>query len=226
MAYSKVKEAAETENLPAVEKGCENLARNIEIARMTGTPVVVAINRFTSDTDKEVELVRKKALEAGAVGAAPTECWAKGGEGALELADEVLKALKTPKKPQYLYEDDTPTREKIELFATKVFLADGTEYTPEAEARLKLFEKLDFRADGHQLTVNMAKTHLSLAHDLNMLGVPRHYKLPIRDLRASVGAGFYYPLCGVFPTMPGLPTKPAFLRVDVDTETGKIKGLF
>jgi formate--tetrahydrofolate ligase len=226
MAYSRVKEAAETENLPAVEKGCENLARNIEIARMTGVPVVVSINRFTSDTDKEVELVRKKALEAGAAGAAPCECWAKGGEGAMELADEVLKALKTPKKPHYLYEDDTPIREKIELFATKVFLADGTEYTPEAQSRLKLFEKLDFRADGHPLTVNMAKTHLSLAHDLNMLGVPRHYKLPIRDLRASVGAGFYYPLCGVFPTMPGLPTKPAFLPVDVDLKTGKIKGLF
>ena len=226
MAYAKVKEQAETENLPAIEKGCENLARNIEIARMTGVPVVVAINRFTSDTDKEVELVRKKALEAGAAGAAPTECWAKGGGGSIELADEVLKALKTPKKPQYLYEDETPPREKIELFATKVFLADGTEYTPEAEARLKLFEKLDLRADGKRLTVNMAKTHLSLAHDLNMLGVPRHYKLPIRDVRASVGAGFYYPLCGVFPTMPGLPTKPAFLPVDVDTKTGKIKGLF
>jgi formate--tetrahydrofolate ligase len=226
MAYSRVKEAAETENLPAVEKGCANLARNIEIARMTGTPVVVAINRFTSDTDKEVELVRKKALEAGAVGAAPIECWAKGGEGGLELADEVLKALKTPKKPHSLYEDETPIREKIELFATKIFNADGTEYTPEAQRRLKLFEQLDFRADGKRLTVNMAKTHLSLAHDLNMLGVPKNYKLPIRDIRASVGAGFYYPLCGVFPTMPGLPTKPAFLPVDVDLKTGKIKGLF
>ena len=226
MAYSKVKEAAETENLSAVEKGCENLARNIEIARMTGVPVVVAINRFTSDTDKEVELVRKKALDAGAVGAAPCENWAKGGAGAIELADEVLKALKTPKKPQSLYEDETPVREKIELFATKIFGADGTEYTPEAQRRLRLFEDLDFRADGKRLTINMAKTHLSLAHDLNMLGVPRNYKLPIRDVRASVGAGFYYPLCGVFPTMPGLPTKPAFLPVDIDPETGRIKGLF
>jgi formate--tetrahydrofolate ligase len=226
MAYSQVKEAAETENLSAVEKGCENLARNIEIARMTGVPVVVAINRFTSDTDKEVELVRKKALDAGAVGAAPCENWAKGGEGAMELADEVLEALKTPKKPQLLYEDDTPVREKIELFATKIFGADGTEWSPEAQTRLNLFEQIDFRADGKRLTVNMAKTHLSLAHDLNMLGVPRNYKLPIRDIRASVGAGFYYPLCGVFPTMPGLPTKPAFLPVDVDLKTGKIKGLF
>jgi len=225
MAYSKVKEAAEAENLPAVEKGCENLARNIEIARMTGVPVVVAINRFTSDTDKEIELVRKKALDAGAVGAAPNECWAKGGEGARKVADEVLKALKTPKKPQFLYEDETPIREKIEIFATKVFLADGTAYEAEAQRKLRLFEQLDFRADGKPLTVNMAKTHLSLAHDLNMLGVPRNYKLPIRDIRASVGAGFYYPLCGVFPTMPGLPTKPAFLPVDVDTKTGKIKGL-
>jgi formyltetrahydrofolate synthetase len=144
----------------------------------------------------------------------------------MELADEVLKALKTPKKPQSLYEDETPIKEKIELFATKIFNADGTEYTPEAQRRLRLFEDLDFRADGKRLTVNMAKTHLSLAHDLNMLGVPKNYKLPIRDVRASVGAGFYYPLCGVFPTMPGLPTKPAFLPVDVDLKTGKIKGLF
>ena len=226
MAYSKVKEAAERENMPALEKGCENLARNIEIARMTGVPVVVAINRFTSDTDKEVALVRKKALDAGAVGVGVSECWAKGGEGALDLADEVLKALKTPKKPQLLYEDETPLREKIELYATKIFGADGTEYTPEAQRKLKMFEKLDLRANGKRLTVNMAKTHLSLSHDRNMLGVPRNYKLPIRDIRASVGAGFYYPLCGVFPTMPGLPTKPAFLPVDVDPETGKIKGLF
>jgi len=225
MAYSRVKQAAETENLPALEKGCENLARNIEIARMTGVPVVVAVNRFTSDTDKEVELVRRKALEAGAVGAACSEAWAKGGGGTMELADEVLKALKSRKKPQPLYDDDAPLREKIELYATKIFLADGTVYEAEAQRKLRLFEELDFRADGKRLTVNMAKTHLSLAHDLNMLGVPRHYKLPIRDIRASVGAGFYYPLCGSFQTMPGMPSKPAFLAVDVDTETGKIKGL-
>lgn len=225
-AYSKVREAAETENLPAVEKGCENLARNIEIARMTGTPVVVAINRFTSDTDKEVELVRKLALDAGAVGAAPCENWAQGGAGAMELVDEIFKALEVPKKPQPLYEDETPLREKLELYATKIFGADGIEYEAEAQRKLKLFEELDFRADGKRLTVNVAKTHLSLAHDLNMLGVPRNFKLPIRDIRASVGAGFYYPLCGVFPTMPGLPTKPAFLPVDVDPETGKIVGLF
>ena len=225
MAYSRVKQAAETENLPALEKGCENLARNIEIARMTGVPVVVAVNRFTSDTDKEVELVRRKALEAGAVGAACSEAWAKGGEGTMDLADEVLKALKIQKKPQPLYDDDAPLRDKIELYATKIFLADGTVYEAEAQRKLRLFEELDFRADGKRLTVNMAKTHLSLAHDLNMLGVPRHYKLPIRDIRASVGAGFYYPLCGSFQTMPGMPSKPAFLAVDVDTETGKIKGL-
>jgi len=226
MAYAKVKEMAETENLPAIEKGCENLARNIEIARMTGTPVVVAINRFTSDTDKEVELVRKMALDAGALEAGPCENWTYGGEGAMDLADLVLKALETPKKPQPLYEDETLTEEKLELYATKIFGADGTVYEAEARRKLKLFDELDLRAEGRRLTFNVAKTHLSLAHDLNMLGVPRNYKLPIRDIRASVGAGFYYPLCGVFPTMPGLPTKPAFLPVDVDTETGKIVGLF
>jgi len=227
MSYARVREVAEKENIPAVEKGCENLARNIEIARMTGVPVVVAINRFTTDTDKEVKAVQRKALDAGAEAAVPNECWAKGGEGALDLADAVMKVIKEkPSKRRVLYDDDTPLREKIEIFATKVFGAEGTVYEAEGLRKLKLFENIDFRADGKRLTVNMAKTHLSLAHDPNMLGVPRGYKLPIRDIRASVGAGFYYPLCGVFPTMPGLPSKPAFIPVDVDLKTGKIKGLF
>ena len=222
MPYAKVKEAAETENLPAVEKGCENLARNIEICKMYGVPVVVAINRFTTDTDKEVELVRKKALEAGADGVAAHECWAKGGEGALDLADEVLKAVEKPHKLKFLFPDDAPIKEKIETIATKVFGADGVDFTPDAQNKLKLYEDLGFR----WMTVNMAKTHLSLSHDPLWKGVPKNYKLPVRDIRASVGAGFFYPLCGAMSTMPGLPTRPAFVDVDVDLETGKIKGLF
>ena len=220
--YSKVKEAAETENLPAVEKGCDNLARNIEIVKMYGVPVVVAVNRFTADTDKELELVRRKALEAGADGAAICECWAKGGEGALALADEVAKAVEKPHEMKFLFPDDIPIKDKIGAIATKVFGADGVDYSAEAEKRIKLYTNLGFS----WMTVNMAKTHLSLSHDPNWVGVPKNYSLPVRDIRASVGAGFFYPLCGTFPTMPGLPSRPAFVDVDVDPETGLTKGLF
>lgn len=222
MPYSSVKQAAETENLPAIEKGCANLARNIEIVKMYGVPVVVAVNRFTADTDKELELVRRKALEAGADGAAICEGWAKGGEGALELADEVVKAVEKPHQMKFLFPDDAPIKEKIETIATKVFGADGVDYSADAERRIKLYTDLGFT----WMTVNMAKTHLSLSHDPNWVGVPKNYRLPIRDIRASVGAGFFYPLCGVFPTMPGLPSRPAFVDVDVDLETGLTKGLF
>jgi len=222
MPYAAVKKAAETENLPALEKGCANLARNIEIVKTYGVPAVVAINRFTSDTDKEIELVRKKALEAGADGAAPHECWAKGGEGALALADEVLKAVEKPHKMKFLFPDDISIKDKIETIATKIFNADGVDFAPEAQNKLKLYTDLGFS----WMTVNMAKTHLSLSHDPNWLGVPKNYKVPVRDIRASVGAGFFYPLCGAMMTMPGLPTRPAFVDVDVDLETGKVKGLF
>ncbi len=222
MAYSKVKEAAETENLPAVEKGCENLARNIEIVKMYGVPVVVAVNKFTADTDKELELVRRKALEVGADGAAIVDCWAKGGEGALGLADEVVKAVEKPHEMKFLFPDDASIAEKIGAIATRVFGADGVDYSAEAERRLKLYTDLGFG----WMTVNMAKTHLSLSHDPNWVGVPKNYRLPVRDIRASVGAGFFYPLCGTFPTMPGLPSRPAFVDVDVDLETGLTTGLF
>ena len=223
MKYSKIKEAAETENLPALEKGCRtNLAKNIEIVKLFGVPVVVAINRFTSDTEKELELVKKMALELGADGAAVVECWAKGGEGALELAEEVLKAVEKPHEFKPLFDDDTPVREKIHILATKVHGADGVEYDPEADRKLKMFERIGFSP----MTINIAKTHLSISHDPNWLGAPKGYKLPIRDIRASVGAGFYYPICGTMQTMPGLPSRPAFVDVDVDLETGLTKGLF
>ena len=222
MPLSKVKEAIETENLPAVEKGCENLARNIQIVKMYGLPAVVAINRFTSDTDKEIELVRKKALEAGADGVAVSEAWAKGGDGTLDLAREVIKAVEKPHEMKFLFPDDIPIKEKIETIATKVYLANGVEYSPEANRKIKLYTDLGFT----KMTINVAKTHLSLSHNPDWKGVPRDYKLPVRDIRASVGAGFFYPICGAMQTMPGLPSRPAFVDVDIDPETGKTKGLF
>jgi len=222
MSLSAVKEAIETENLPAVERGCENLARNIQIVKMYGLPAVVAINRFSSDTEREIEMVKKKALEAGADGVAVSEAWAKGGNGALDLAKEIIKAAEKPHKMKFLFPDDISIKEKIETIARKVYLADGVEYSPEANRKIKLYTDLGFS----KMTVNVAKTHLSLSHDPNWKGVPRNYKLPVRDIRASVGAGFFYPICGNMQTMPGLPSRPAFMDVDIDPETGKTKGLF
>jgi formate--tetrahydrofolate ligase len=220
--YSSVKEAAETENLPALEKGCANLAHNINIVKQSGVPAVVVVNKFTSDTDAEVALVREKAMEAGASGVALSEGWAKGGEGALEVADVVLEALETPSEMKFLYPEDTPIKDKIEAIATQVFGADGVDYEPLANRRIRLYTELGF----NKLSINVAKTHLSLSHNPSLKGAPKGFRLPVRDIRASVGAGFLYPICGSMMTMPGLGSRPAFVDVDIDPETGKTVGLF
>lgn len=220
--YSRVKEEAEMENLPALEKGCENLKRNIEIVKEHGVKAIVAINKFPTDTDKEIELVRQKSWEFGADGVAVSDVWAKGGEGGMELADAVLQALEKPSEMKFTFPDEMQVADKIRAVATKVHGAEDVEFSPAVWRKIKLFEELGFG----WMTVNMAKTHLSLSHDPNWLGVPSGYKLPVRDIRASVGAGFFYPICGTMMTMPGLPSRPAFEDVDVDVETGRIKGLF
>jgi len=209
------------ENMKALEKGCENLAKHIENVHIHGVPAVVAINRFTLDTDKEIEFVRKKALEAGAEDAAPVDCWAKGGEGAIQLAEAVVAAVDKPHQMRFLYPDDASIKEKIETIATKIYGADGVDYAPLAEKKIKLYTELGY----NKMPINMAKTHLSLSHDPNLKCVPRHYRIPIRDIRASVGAGFLYPLLGAMSTMPGLPSVPAATKVDID-KTGKTVGLF
>jgi formate--tetrahydrofolate ligase len=221
-SYSSVKAAAETENLAAVEKGCDNLGHAIKIVKTFGVPAVVAINKFTSDTDKEIDLVRRKALEYGASGVALSEAWAKGGEGAQELAAEVMKALRQPSQMKFLHTDDIPIKQKIEAIATKVYGASGVDYQPAAERQIQLYTELGY----NKLAVNMAKTHLSLSHDPELKGVPKNWRLPIREVRASVGAGFLYPICGAMMTMPGLGTHPAFMDVDIDAKTGKTVGLF
>jgi len=209
------------ENMEALEKGCENLAKQVENVHIHGVPAVVAINRFTSDTDREIELVRKKALESGAEDAVAVDCWAKGGVGAVELAKAVVAAVDKPHQMRFLYPDAATIKEKIETIATKIYGADGVDYASPAEEKIKLYTKLGYG----KMPVNMAKTHLSLSHDPNLKGVPRHYRIPIRDIRASVGAGFLYPLLGAMSTMPGLPSVPAATAVDID-ETGKTVGLF
>jgi len=211
------------ENIPLLEAGLMNMIQHIENARKFGVPVVVAVNRFTSDTDKEIEVVKKAAEEAGAEGAFLSDVWAKGGEGGAELAEAVAAACEKsdPKEFKFLYPDEMSIKEKIETIAREIYRADGVTYTPEAEARIKLFTDMGLS----HLPLCMAKTHLSFTHDWNIKGAPRGWTLPITDVRASVGAGFLFPLCGTMRTMPGLPTRPVFTDIDIDPETGKVLGL-
>ena len=210
------------ENLELLEKGLPNLVQHIENVRLFGVPVVVAINRFINDTEKEVEMVREAALSAGAEDAVLSEVWGKGGEGGAALAEAVVAACEKPVNFKFLYPDDMSIKEKIETIATKIYRAGVVDYSPEAEKKIKLYTEAGF----DKLPICMAKTHLSFTHDPTIKGAPRGWTLPIRDIRASVGAGFLYPLCGEMRTMPGLPSRPAFVDVDVDLETGRVVGLF
>jgi len=210
-------------NIPLLEKGLPNLIQHIENALKFGVPVVVAVNRFNSDTDEEIEIVKKAAVEAGAEGAFVSEVWAKGGEGGAELAEAVISACEKsdPTKFRFLYPDDVSIKEKIETIAREIYRADGVEYTPLAEEKIQLFTELGYS----HLPLCMAKTHLSFTHDPSIKGAPRGWILPITDVRASLAAGFLYPLCGTMRTMPGLPSRPAFMDIDIDPETGKVIGL-
>ena len=213
--------AYQEENLELLEKGLSNLEANIKIALQFGIPVVIAVNKFTTDTEAEAEMVREAAVAAGAEDAVVSEVWAKGGEGGAALAEAVVKACEKPSDFKFLYPLDIPVKEKIETIATKVYGADGVDYSAAAERKINLYTKFGY----DKLPINMAKTHLSLSHDPNWKGVPKNYNLPIPDIRASVGAGFLYPLCGEMRTMPGLPSRPVFMGVDIDEE-GKTVGLF
>ncbi len=209
------------ENLPLLAKGVANMQRCIEIARLFGVPVVVAVNRFSYDTAAEVALVEEAARAAGAEAAVMSDHWAEGGAGATELAQAVMDACQQPSDFRFLYPLEWSLKQKIETIATKVYGASDVAYEPKAEQQLKAYEEAGFG----QLPICMAKTHLSLSHEPAWKGVPTGYTLPIREVRASVGAGFIYPLCGEMRTMPGLPSKPAFMNVDLD-EQGRVKGLF
>ncbi len=211
------------ENLDLLSKGLDNLLAHIKIAGHYNVPVVIAINQFKTDTSAELALIRKVAIEkGGAEDAVICRHWELGGEGAVDLANAVVKAAEKPSKFQFLYDANLPIKEKIEIIAREVYGADGVDYLPEAEARIADYTRLGF----DKLPICMAKTHLSLSHDVNLKGVPKGFRIPVRDVRASVGAGFLYPLLGTMSTMPGLPTRPAFFDVDVDLETGQVVGLF
>ena len=219
--YKEIKEEAEKENMKALKKGCENLKRNIEIVKKFGVPVVVAINRFPSDTEKELEFVLNKAKEYGVDGAAISECFQKGGEGAIELAKEVLKATEKKHEMRLLYPDNLSIKEKIEIISREIYGADGVNYLLKAERKIDLYTKLGF----DKLPINMAKTHLSLSHNPNLKGVPKGFRVRVRDIRLFAGAGFISPLLGEMRTMPGLPSHPAFMNMDINNE-GITKGLF
>ncbi len=209
------------ENLPLLERGMGNLLKHIENAKMFGLPVVVAINSFKYDTPAEVALVKRLVEQAGSV-AVPCTHWMNGGKGAIELAEAVMDASKQKNHFEFLYPLEWSIKQKIEAIATKIYGADGVDYSPEAEAKIELYTKLGFA----NLPICMAKTHLSLTQDPAIKGRPTGWRLPIRDIRASVGAGFLYPLCGSMRTMPGLPSRPVFFDVDLDLKTGKVVGLF
>lgn len=211
-----------SENLDLLAAGMENMLHHIKIARKFGVPVVVAINRFITDTPAELELIRKTAIEqGGAEDAVVSEHWEFGGEGAVDLSKAVIKAAEKPSKFDFLYPLEMSIKEKIEIIAREIYGADGVDYMPEAEERIADYTRLGF----DKLPICMAKTHLSLSHDATLKGVPKGYRIPIRDVRASVGAGFLYPLLGTMSTMPGLPTRPIFMEIDIEPETGRIIGL-
>ncbi len=215
----KLDKAYTEENLELLRDGVENLKHHIKVARKFGIPVVVAINAFTTDTEAEWELIREAALEAGAFDAVVTKHWADGGEGGAALAEAVIKATEEPSDFEFLYDAEQPIKEKIETLAREVYNADGVDYSPEAEGKIRLYTDLGY----DKMPICMAKTHLSISHEPKWKGVPSGYTFPIRDLRASVGAGFIYPLAGEVRTMPGLPSSPSFMHIDL--EDGKIVGL-
>jgi methylenetetrahydrofolate dehydrogenase (NADP+)/methenyltetrahydrofolate cyclohydrolase/formyltetrahydrofolate synthetase/formate--tetrahydrofolate ligase len=208
------------ENLPLLRAGMANLAAHLEIVGKFGVPVVVAINRFPTDSEHELELVRHSAAEAGAFAAITTEHHARGGDGARDLAEAVVDASKEPASFDFLYPLDRSIKEKIETIAREIYRAGSVEYTLQAETQIADFERSGF---GY-LPICMAKTHLSISDDPALKGAPQGYELTVREVRASVGAGFIYPLLGEMSTMPGLGATPGFMKVDVN-EDGEVVGL-
>uniref|UniRef100_A0A8C3T0U5 C-1-tetrahydrofolate synthase, cytoplasmic n=1 Tax=Chelydra serpentina TaxID=8475 RepID=A0A8C3T0U5_CHESE len=210
------------ENLQLLKIGCSNLGKQIQNARTFGTPVVVAVNAFKSDTEAELQLVIQLAKEAGAYDAVKCTHWAEGGKGAVALAQAVQRASQEQSNFKFLYNVELPVVEKIRIIAQQIYGAEDIELSSEAEQKVLVYTKQGFG----NLPICMAKTHLSLSHDPEKKGVPTGFILPIRDIRASVGAGFLYPLVGTMSTMPGLPTRPCFYDIDLDPVSEQVNGLF
>ncbi len=213
--------ALTSENVADVEAGAVNMIRHLENLKKFGVTPVIAINKFSADTPAEIDAVREIALAHGAYGVALADHWMHGGAGGAELAEMVVSAAETTSDFHYLYPDDMPLKQKIERIAVEIYGADGVSYEPQAERQLAQFE-----ADGlGNLPICMAKTHLSFSADPKLKGAPTGFTIPIKEVRAAVGAGFIYPLCGDIRTMPGLGKTPAAMKIDID-EDGRIVGLF
>jgi len=210
------------ENLGLLEAGCENMLAHIGIIKQSGVRPVVCVNRFTTDTDAELAMVRRVAEQAGAR-AAVSDQWMRGGDGARELAEAVMEACEEPGDFKYLYDLETPLRKRIELIATRIYGADGVCYTEQALEKAKAIES-DPRA--RELATCMVKTHLSLSDDPNRKGRPTGWMLAIRDFLVYKGAGLIAPVAGTIKLMPGTSSNPAFRRIDIDVETGRVQGLF
>ncbi len=210
------------ENLELVEKGCENMVHMIGVIRKAGINPVVCVNRFYTDTDAEVAIV-KKAAEAAGARCAESKHWEKGGDGALEFADAVIDACNEENDFKFLYPLEMKLRDRVATIAKEVYGADGVSWTPEAEAKAKMLEN-DPKYD--DFATMMVKSHLSLSHDPTVKGVPKGWTLPIRDVLIYSGAKFLCPCAGAISLMPGTGSNPAFRRIDVNTETGKVSGLF
>jgi formate--tetrahydrofolate ligase len=210
------------ENVKLVEKGTANLVHHIGIIRKSGIDPVVCINQFETDTRDEIAIVRKAAEQAGAR-CALAQHWAKGGEGALELADAVMDACKDKVNFKYLYPLEMKLRDRVEIIAKEVYGADGVAWTPEAEAKCRAFES-DSKFDDY--ATMMVKTHLSLSHDPTLKGVPKGWVLPVGDVLVYSGAKFLCPVAGTISLMPGTSSNPRFRKIDVDVKSGKVSGLF
>lgn len=210
------------ENVGLVEKGCENLIHHINLVKKSGINPVVCINSFYTDTKEEIAVVRRAAEAAGAR-CALSEHWLKGGEGALELADAVIDACNDKVDFKFLYPLEMPLRQRVDIIAREVYGADGVSWTPEAEAKAKMLEE---NPEYKDFATMMVKTHLSLSHMPEAKGVPKGWTLPVRDVLIFAGAKFLCPMTGSISLMPGTSSDPAFRRIDVDTETGKVLGLF
>lgn len=208
------------ENIPAIEKGLANLEKHIENIKIFGIPAVVAVNRFTSDTDKEVEYVKKRAIELGACACEVSEVWRYGSKGGIDLAKAAVKAASLPKKFSFLYPLDLPIKEKIRIITSKIYGAKDVQYSEKALEKIKLYTERGW----DKLPLCMAKTHLSLSCDACLIGRPKDFIFTIRDIRASIGAGFLYPLCGEMQTMPGLPSHPVGEGIDINNK-GEVIGL-
>jgi formyltetrahydrofolate synthetase len=209
------------ENVDALRRGIDNLAAHIGIVREYGLPCVVSINNFPTDTEKEIATIRELASGAGAETVVVNRAFTEGGAGAVELAEAVVDACEQPGSFRFLTPDETPIRHQIDAIATRVYGADGVDYQPQAEKDIARMDQLGFGT----IPVCMAKTHLSLSHDPSLLNRPRGFRLPVRGVVPSAGAGFVVVLCGDMQRMPGLGRTPAFMNVDVDPD-GRTRGLF